>query len=76
MDRDRPTFSPPLVALFVFVLLLAAYLGGYFGRCSVGMIGPNPVRTYPSRLEAELFGPFAAIESMYLGRRVNVGHTP
>jgi len=76
MDRDRPMFSPPLVAIFVFVLLVAAYMGGYFGRCNVATIGPNRVRTYSSRLEAELFSPFAAIESMYLGRPVYVGHTP
>ena len=76
MERDRPRTNAPLIAVVVFCLLVAAYFAGYFGRCRVGTIGPNLVRTYPSRFEAELFSPFAALESMWLGRPVYVGHSP
>ena len=76
MDQDRPRTSPPAIAVVVFLALLAGYFGGYFGRSKVGSVGPNIVRTYPSRLEAELFSPFAALEALYRGRPVYVGHEP
>jgi hypothetical protein len=76
MDDSRPRANPPLIAIAVFCMLVAAYFAGYFWRCKVGMVGPNRVRTYPSRIEAELFSPFAAIESMWDGRPVYVGHSP
>ncbi len=73
MERDRPIASPALVAVIVFALLVAAYVSAYFARGRVGTIGPNRVRTYPSRLEAELFGPLAWVESRIVGQNVYVG---
>ena len=81
MESDRPLLSPALVVVVLSVLLLAAYVGGYLLRGRVGTVarvgaGPARVRTYPTRIEAELFGPFAFVESLLVGRDVYVGHSP
>ena len=69
-----------LIGVLLFGMLVAAYISGYTQRGRFGTIagtgGTALVRTYPTRLEAELFGPGAFIESMIRGRRVNVGHLP
>jgi hypothetical protein len=76
MENDRPRVNPALISVVVFCLLVGGYIVGYFWCGKVGMIGPNRVRTYSTRIEAELFGPCALLESQWTGRPVYVGHSP
>ena len=82
MERDRSPLSPPLIAVALFALLLLAYVGGYFARgravttYTLGNPRPAHGRQFPSRFEANLFGPFAFVESIYYGSEVYLGWDP
>ena len=74
-DESRLSLVGPVIGVMLTVIL-AVYAIGYFQMGTVSAIGPNRVRTYSSRFEAEMFAPCAVVETQLTGRTVYVGHSP
>jgi hypothetical protein len=71
METKRAYAVPILLAVVVLVVVpLSVYVGSYFVR---GVVWPDhrgKVRSYPTTLEARLFKPAAALESVITGSTV------
>jgi hypothetical protein len=79
MDDKRSSTAPVLIAIALLLLPLTCYVSAYFLRSEVmmdTMLPSDPdgymVRAFAGELEAALFAPAAAVESLVTGKGVTI----
>jgi hypothetical protein len=75
-DRSAPGIAPAIASVAVCAILLAIYLGGYFGLCVYSAYDPYAngggasCRTYSTKWLANVYRPLAFAEGAITGVRV------
>ena len=71
MEWERKIVAPFVVAVLVLLLLLA-YVAGYFWLCETRIAGAGVtvIRTYPSKVLSVIYSPAARVEEWLTFRAV------